>query len=135
MDWLEIEITEPLPSEGTIGTTYRIEGTVKAWEKVGAPPWVYAQARLKSWLKPEIIEEVHYYRGFPIPITGDFKIDWTPDKAGIYEVTVVATPAPLSLPIIGVPPITGQSDMMKVTVEKLVADVSGFKIISYERRV
>jgi len=110
---VDIEITIPLPSEGAIDRTYRIEGTARVAEMVGAPPWVYAQIHKKDWFKPDIIEETNYERGLPIPVTGNFSIKWTPKKLGIYDVTVVATPAPLSLPVVGVPPITGQSDTMK----------------------
>jgi len=128
---VEIEIKTPLPSDGVVGGKYKIEGVAKVANLVGPPPWLYAQVQMKSWLKPDILEETHYWRGIPIPITGNFSIDWTPDKPGIYEVTVVATPAPLSLPLVGVPPITGQSDMMKVSVEKLAIQVSEIKILSY----
>ena len=113
---VEVEITAPLPEEGTIDRTYRIEGTVKVFDAVGAPPFVYAEVKRKEWWKPEVVEETSYERGFPLPISGEFKIDWKPQKTGIYDVTVVATPAPLSLPAIGVPPIVGQSDIMKMTV-------------------
>ncbi|GAJ21853.1 unnamed protein product [marine sediment metagenome] len=64
-----------------------------------------------------------YERGFPIPITGKFSIDFKPEKEGEYEVTVVATPAPLSLPMIGVAPITGESDVMKMGIEAVPAGV------------
>ncbi|GAH20138.1 unnamed protein product [marine sediment metagenome] len=118
LEIVNIEITAALPEEGVIDRTYRIEGTVKV-AGVGAPPWVYAETKRKEWYKPEIVEEVSYERGFPMPISGEFKIDWKPKKTGIYDVTIVATPAPLSLPVIGVPPIFGESDMMKFTaVEK-----------------
>ncbi|GAI64721.1 unnamed protein product, partial [marine sediment metagenome] len=111
-----IELTQPLPSTAVVGTTYKIEGTAKAFDGVGALPWVYAEVRFKEWWKPEIVEEVSYKRGFPIPITGDFSIDFKPEKEGDYQVTVLATPAPLSLPVVGVFPITGKSDMMEVAV-------------------
>lgn len=129
---VEVEITTPLPEEGILGITYKIEGSVKLFDAVGAPPWVYAEVRKKEWYKPEIIEETTYERGFPMPISGNFSIEWTPEKEGIYEVTVVATPAPLPLPVIGVPPIIGKSDMMKMTVtEKPAGEFSGLAIISY----
>ena len=116
----EIEITQPPPESGVIDTTYKIEGAVKLFDTVGAPPWIYAEAKLKSWLRPEVLEETTYSRGFPIPVTGKFSIGWTPKKEGTYEVTVVATPAPLPLPVIGVPPIIGESDVMEVAVSKTV---------------
>lgn len=112
---VEVEITAPLPEEGSIDRTYRIEGTVKVFDAVGAPPFVYAEVKKKEWYKPEVIEETTYERGFPMPISGEFKIDWKPEKTGIYDVTVLATPAPLSLPMIGVPPVVGKSDIMKFT--------------------
>lgn len=128
---VEIEITTPLPTEGTLGDTHRIEGVAKVADKVGPPPWLYAQVKRKSWLRPEILEETDYWRGIPIPITGNFSIDWTPAKTGIYEVTIVATPAPLSLPLIGVPPITGQSSEMKVSIGAPAIEISEFKIVTY----
>ncbi|GAJ20202.1 unnamed protein product, partial [marine sediment metagenome] len=115
------EITKPLPATGVAETTYKIEGSVKMFDAVGAPPWVYAEVKKKEWYLPEIIEEVSYERGFPIPITGDFSIDFKPEKDGNYEVTVVATPAPLSLPIVGVFPVVGKSDVMKIDVAKPTA--------------
>jgi len=127
LEIVDIEITAPLPEEGVIDRTYRIEGTVKV-AGVGAPPWVYAEIKRKEWYKPEIVEETSYERGFPMPISGEFKIDWEPEKPGIYDVTVVATPAPLSLPVIGVPPITGQSDVMKFTATEKPA--VGLEILS-----
>jgi len=131
---VKIEITTPLPEEGYPGTTYKIEGSVKMFDAVGAPPFVYAQVQKKEWYKPEVIEEVTYERGFPIPVTGKFTIEWRPEKLGTYEVTVVATPAPLPLPVIGVPPITGESDMMKFSaVEKPAGEYSNLKITSYEK--
>lgn len=133
LDIVKIEITSPLPEEGTIDTTYKIEGSVKI-ETVGAPPWVYAEVRKKEWYKPEVVEETSYERGFPLPISGDFSIEWKPEKPGIYEVTVVATPAPIPLPVIGVPPIVGRSDMMKITiVEKPAGEYSNLKITKYEK--
>lgn len=134
LDIVEIEITSPLPEEGAIDRTYRIEGTVKMFDAIGAPPFVYAEVQKKEWYKPEIVEETSYERGFPLPISGEFKIDWKPEKLGIYEVTVLATPAPLSLPVVGVPPIIGRSDMMKTTIiEKLPSEYAGLKIVSYEK--
>ncbi len=130
---VKIEITKPLPEIGGIGVTYKIEGTVKMFDVVGAPPWVYAEVRRKEWWKPEIIEEVSYERGFPIPVTGSFSINFKPEKESDYEVTVVATPAPLSLPVVGVFPITGKSAMMKVKVEKLTEEFTNLKIVSYAK--
>lgn len=111
-----IEITKPLPTIGVVDTTYKIEGTAKMLENIGALPWVYAEVRLKEWYKPEVAEEVSYKRSFPMPITGEFSIDFKPEKEGDYEVTVLATPAPLSLPVVGVFPVTGKGDVMKMAV-------------------
>jgi len=134
LEIVDIEITVPLPSEGAVDYTYRIEGTAKMFDAVGAPPWVYAEVKKKDWYKPEVVEEVSYERGFPIPVTGKFTIDWKPKKLGIYDVTIVATPAPLSLPVIGVPPICGESDVMKITIaEKPVGGYAELKITSYEK--
>ena len=113
---VSIEITEPLPESGVVDSTYKIKGSVKIFDAIGAPPWVYAEVRLKEWYKPEAVEEVSYERGFPMPISGEFTIDFKPQKEGDYEVTVLATPAPLSLPVIGVFPVTGKSDVMKVAI-------------------
>ncbi|MBU1067178.1 hypothetical protein KKE60_05295 [Patescibacteria group bacterium] len=117
-DLVKIEITKPLPETGVADSTYRIEGSVKMFDAVGAPPWVYAEVKLKEWYKPEVAEEVTYKRGLPMPVSGSFSIDFRPDKEGDYEVTVLATPAPLALPVVGVFPITGKSDMRKVAVGK-----------------
>jgi len=116
LEIVDIEITAPLPEEGVIDRTYRIEGTVKMFDIIGAPPWVYAEIKKKEWYQPEIAEETNYERGFPIPISGEFKIDWKPEKTGDYEIIVVATPAPLSLPVVGVFPVIGKSDVMKMTI-------------------
>ena len=88
---VKIEITKPLPETGVVGVTYKIEGSVKMFDAIGAPPWVYAEVRRKEWWKPEFIEEVSYERGFPTPITGTFSIDIKPEKKSDYEVTIVAT--------------------------------------------
>ncbi|KKM85351.1 hypothetical protein LCGC14_1289920 [marine sediment metagenome] len=133
-DLVEIEITKPLPAAGAIDTTYKIEGTVKMFDAVGAPPWVYAEVRRKEWWKPEFIEEVSYERGFPIPVTGSFSIDIKPEKESDYEVTVIATPAPLPLPVVGVFPITGKADMMKIRIaEKPEGQYLDLKITSYAK--
>lgn len=127
-DISEIEITKPLPEEGAIDITYHIEGTAKIFDDIGAPPFVYARVQKKDWYKPGIIEETDHERGFPMPVTGEFKIDWTPKKKGLYEVTVVATPAPIALPAVGVFPVVGQSEMMKITISEEI--VAGLEILS-----
>lgn len=113
---VEIEITKPLPLEGDVNLKYVMEG-IATFQDISAPPWVYAKVQKKEWARPEIVEAVDYKRGFPMPLQGTFSITWTPKETGIYEVTVVATPAPFSLPVIEVFPITGQSDMMKITIK------------------
>ncbi|MBA7594909.1 hypothetical protein ES703_01865 [subsurface metagenome] len=131
---VEIEITKPLPDTGAVDMTYKIEGTVKMFDAVGAPPWVYAEVRRKEWWKPEFIEEVSHERGFPIPVTGSFSIDFKPEKESDYEVTVIATPAPLALPVVGMFPITGKSDMMKMRIsEKPEGQYLDLKIASYQK--
>jgi len=113
---VEIEITKPLPEKAVAESTYKIEGSVKVLGAVGAPPWVYAEIKHKEWYKPEFAEEIEYERGFPMPISGDFDIDFKPEKEGDYEVKLIATPALLPLPAIGVWPTVGESDVMKVAV-------------------
>jgi len=113
---VSIEITEPLPESGVVDSTYKIKGSVKIFDAIGAPPWVYAEVKLKEWYKPEAVEEVSYERGFPMPISGEFSIEFKPQKEGDYEVTLLATPAPLSLPVIGVFPVTGKSDVMRIAI-------------------
>jgi len=125
---VEVEITSPLPDEGIVDRTYRIEGTVKMFDAVGAPPWVYAEEKRKEWWRPEALEETDYDRGFPLPISGEFKIDFKPDKLGDYDVSIVATPAPLPLPMIGVPPVLGRSSIMKMRVAE--KPESGLEILS-----
>lgn len=124
MDIVGIEITAALPSECIVEMAYKVEGAAK-FLAVGAPPWVYLEVKKKEWYEPGPIEQwvATYERGFPMPVTGTFSIEWTPAKEGEYELRVVATPAPLALPVIGVPPITGQSDVMKVSVKKAAGGV------------
>lgn len=114
---VEIKLTEPLPETCYIGADYTLKGTVKLLG-IGAPPWVYVEVKRKEWYKPEAIEEVSYERGLPEPISGKFSVDLKFDKTGSYEVAVVATPAPLSLPVINVSPVVGRSDTMKFEVEE-----------------
>jgi len=52
-----IEITKPLPETAVVGSTYKIEGAVKVFDAVGAPPWVYAEVKHKEWYKPEFAEK------------------------------------------------------------------------------
>ena len=97
-DIVELKLVELLPETCYLTALYTLEGTVKLWG-IGAPPWVYVEVKKKEWYKPEEFEEISYERGLPKPISGKFSIDLTFDKVGSYEVTVVATPAPLSLPL------------------------------------
>jgi len=131
MDIVKIEITTPLPAETAVGRTYEIEGVAILTDEIGPPPFLYAEIQKKEWYKPEEIEETTYERGFAMPIGGSFSITWRPTKAGQYEVTVVATPAPLSLPVIGVPPIVGRSDMMSVTAIEEISKYTDLRIVSY----
>ena len=111
-----IEITKPLPEKAVVDSIYRIEGSVKLLDAVGAPPFVYAKIRRKEWYKPEVAEEVSYERGWPVPGTGNFSIEFKPEKEGEYKVSIVATPAPLALPVAGVFPVLAESDVMEVAV-------------------
>ncbi|MBA7629843.1 hypothetical protein ES703_37350 [subsurface metagenome] len=108
-DIVEIEITRPLPETCSVGLTYQLEGTVKV-AGIGAPPFVYAE------VTPLRAGEVTYERGLPKPISGEFSIDLRFTYTGDYEVIVLATPAPLHLPVVGVEPVLGKSDIMTVEV-------------------
>lgn len=125
-----IEITKQLPATAVAGSTYRIEGSVKIFSAVGAPPFVYAEVKHKEWYKPGFAEEKEYARGWPIPITGGFSIDFKPEKEGDYEVKVIATPALLPLPAIGVWPTVAESDVMKVAVTGALAIVLDVKSLA-----
>ncbi len=116
---VEVDITKKLPATAVVGSVYKIEGNVKVFAAVGAPPFVYARARRKEWYKPEIAEETSYHRGWPVPITGGFTIGFQPEKDGNYKVAVLASPAPISLPLIGVFPTLFESDEMEVDVGKV----------------
>ena len=131
MDLIKIEITTPLPAETAVGRTYKIEGVAILTDEIGPPPFLYAEIRKKDWYKPEQFEETTYERGFAMPFGGNFSITWEPRKAGQYEVTVVATPAPLSLPAIGVPPVVGRSDKMSVTTVEELRKYTEVRIVSY----
>jgi len=61
-DVVGIEITKPPPAEAVAGSTYKIEGSVKVFDAVGAPPFVYAEVKHKEWYKPEFAEEKEYIR-------------------------------------------------------------------------
>jgi len=108
-DLVEIEITRPLPETCFIGD-YKLEGTVKV-AGIGAPPFVYAEVKPLG-----VVGEVTYERGLPKPISGEFSIDLRFTNIGSYEITVLATPAPLPLPVIGVEPVIGKSDTMAIEV-------------------
>ena len=115
-EFVGIEITKPLPATAVVESTYKTEGSVKVFGAVGAPPFVYARVRRKEWYKPEFAEDASYNRGWPAPVSGKFTIEFKPEKEGEYEVTIVATPAPLALPAVGVFPVLAESDVMKVAV-------------------
>lgn len=138
MTFINIKITKPLPSSVVIGESYDIEGTVKIENAVGAPPWVYAELQHKEWNKPDITESVEFARGLPIPITGTFKIPWTPNVEGIFEYTVIATPAPLAISTVkGLSeiltfPILGRSaPKLKTTTGEAKNEISELKILDY----
>lgn len=67
-----------------------------------------------------------------MPVSGEFTIDFVPAKEGDYSVKVVATPALLALPVIGVPPVLGESDVMKVAVGKEVPAAFRFSTVNID---
>ena len=127
-----VEITKKLPAKAVAASTYRIEGSVKLLDAVGAPPFVYAKIRHKEWFKPEAAEEVNYSRGWPVPITGGFSLDFKPDKEGEYQVTVVATPALIPLPVVGVMPTLAESEVMAVSVGQAPPAVFRFSEVAID---
>jgi len=138
MAFVDIKITKPLPVTVVIGTEYSLEGTVKIENVVGAPPWVYAELQHKEWNKPDIIESIEFARGLPIPITGTFSIKWTPKVQGIFEYTVIATPAPLAVStvkglseILTFPIVARTSPVLKVTTGELTDQFTLLKILEY----
>jgi len=92
---------------------------------VPALPWIYLEINRKALYEPEGTEKwfASYEQGIPMPGTGNFTIDWRPGREGEYEVRAIATPAPLDAPLIGITPITGASEVMKVTVTPAVPSV------------
>jgi hypothetical protein len=115
-DVVNIELTKELPANGVVGSSYRIEGSVKFFNTVGTPPFLYMKSQLKKWYQPEIVEDVKYERTWPTPITGKFSVDFTPEDEGDYEVTIISSPAPLTLPTVGAFPTVGESKIMEMTV-------------------
>jgi len=130
-DTVKVEITAPPPSSVNVGEAYTIEGTGKLMGQVGAPPWIYLRVQKKEWWQPSALEETEFLRGFPLPTDGRVSIDWTPAEPGKYNVALVATPAPIPLPMIGVPPIMGESDTVNVTAEELGVLIRDLKITGY----
>ncbi len=120
-DIVKIEITRPLPETCSVGRTYKLEGTVKV-AGIGAPPFVYAE------VTPLRAGEVTYERGLPKPISGEFSIDLRFPYTGDYEVTVLATPAPLPFPMIGVVPVLGKSAIMTVEVVSVAPPGAEFEV-------
>jgi len=120
-DIVEIEITRPLPETCFIGD-YKLEGTCKV-AGIGAPPFVYAEVKPLG-----AAGEVTYERGLPKPISGEFSIDLRFTNIGDYEVTVLATPAPLPLPVIGVEPVVGKSDTMAIEVVRVAPPGAEFEV-------
>lgn len=113
-----IEISLPLPAECSVDTVYRVEGKAKLLRAIPAAPWIYLEVNRKAWYEPEHIEKwfTSYEQGLPMPSTGNFTIDWRPEREGEYEVRAIATPAPIDLPVLGVGPLTGASEVMNVIV-------------------
>ncbi|MBA7580913.1 hypothetical protein ES708_22811 [subsurface metagenome] len=121
-DIVEIEITRPLPGICSAGLTYHLEGTVKV-AGIGAPPWVYAEVTPLG-----IAGEVTYERGLPKPMSGEFSIDLRFTYTGDYEITVLATPAPQPLPVVGVEPVVGKSAIMTVEVVGVAPPGAEFEV-------
>lgn len=113
-DMVGVTVTNPLPSTCSVGFAYTIEGNTKLVDKIATPPWVYAEVRLKKWYEPEAVESVDYIRGFPNPFSGDYSIDLKFKEKGSYEVTILISPAPFALPVIGVKPVLAKSETMSV---------------------
>ena len=59
-DVVEIEITKPLPEKAVVASTYKIEGSVKLFDAVGAPPWVTIP---KHGLREELKREFEVVTG------------------------------------------------------------------------
>ncbi|MHA1812890.1 MAG: hypothetical protein ACTSYX_05575 [Candidatus Thorarchaeota archaeon] len=127
MNIVKVEMLEPPPGEAVVDATYTIKGVATLDGNVGAPPWVYMRVGRKKLVG----EEVEFFRAFPMPPSGEFSIDWTPRKEGEYRVSLVATPAPLPVPTIGVPPIVGESTPVTVSVSELEAKIENFAITKY----
>lgn len=127
-----IDLTKKLPETGVVDSTYRIEGSVKLLDLVGAPPFVYAKIRYKEWYKPEAAEQVDYVRGWPVPITGDFSLDFKPEKEGDYQVSVVGTPALVPLPVVGVMPTVAESEVMAISIGQKPAAVFRFSSVNID---
>jgi len=137
---VSIKLTKVLPDNVVIGTEYPMEGVVKLVDIIGSPPWVYAEMQHKEWDKPAAIESVEYVRGLPIPITGEFTIKWIPTLEGIFEYTVIATPAPLAISgikglaeILTFPIMARTAPVLKVTTGEIGIDISEFRITSYSK--
>jgi len=130
-----VDITVEAPSgQAVVGQVNHIRGRVNIADRFGAPPFVYAEIQKKDWYKPEILEKTWHERGLPKLPEGDFDIEWIPDGTGHYEITVVTTPAPISLPMVGVFPITGKSASFKVEVGEQPPEelrIKNFKITRY----
>ena len=128
---VDVKITTPPPSVVDVGKVYTIEGTAKIGGALGAPPWIYLRVQKKEWYQPSALEDTEFIRGYTLPTDGKVSIDWTPAEPGKYNVALVATPAPMSLPFIGVPPIMGESETVNVTCEGALSQIIDLKITSY----
>jgi len=136
MDIVSIEMLSEVPEELPLGVDFVLRGRATFKETLTPPPWVYLQVQKKDWYKPAIIEETHYLRDLANPLeNGEFTTVWKPEKEGHWELTFVATPAPIPLPVVGVFPITGQSEMKKTVVKETISgDVSEFRITAYYKK-
>lgn len=128
---IEVIMTTPPPDTVSLGKTYAVEGTVKLAAVIGAPPFVYLRVQRKEWWQPAALEQTSFLRGFASPAGGNVSINWTPSEAGKYNVALVATPAPISLPLIGVPPIMGESEIVNVTAGVEDPELTNLGITSY----
>ena len=115
----------------SIGETYTIEGTAKIAGLIGAPPWIYLRVQKKEWWQPSALEDTEFLRGFTLPTDGKVSYDWTPAALGKYNIALVATPAPIPLPMVGVPPIMGESETVNVSCEEALSEVIDLKITGY----
>ena len=133
MDIVKVEITTPPPDTVSVGQTYKVEGTAKIAGQIGAPPWIYLRVQKKEWWQPSALEDTEFLRGFTLPTDGNVSYDWTPAAPGKYNIALVATPAPIPLPMIGTPPIMGESETVNVTASEVERKFTDLAILSYSK--